>query len=102
MSGHESSSDAWTCVTPKDIMIQARAHGVNPVKEPHLLWIFQQALDMPLPPHWAHDEHTNEYVNELTGERAAANPAHEHVDALIKRWRHLPRDALTDQRADTT
>ena len=87
--GHMASGP----IAPEDVRLRALQLGVDPAREPHLLWIIKLAVELPLPPGWeavtAGEAKAGEsgalaatvYVNEQQGERTTRHPA----DACVER-----------------
>ena len=91
----ESDGAGVTCsFTAEEIMTYGRHLGLDPVFEPDLLWIAEQALGAPLPANWK--EHVTPagdvyFANSLTGVTSWDHPLEDEFRALAESVRQRKR-----------
>lgn len=88
------SGDGVAKFSAEEIFVHGRRLGINPVFEPDLLWIAEQALGAPLPPHWL--EHVTPagdvyFANSLTRVTSWDHPLEDEFRALAESVRQRKR-----------
>ena len=71
-----------------DVHEYAKWIGIDPAKEPHLLWIARKGLVAPLPPGWVKTETSTPgevyYVNEALGDSTWDHPSDEMYRDMVR------------------
>ena len=88
------SGDGLEAYSAEEIMAHGRQLGIDPVFEPDLLWIAEQALGAPLPQHWT--KHVTPagdvyFANRLTGVTSWDHPLEDEFRALAQSVRQRKR-----------
>ncbi|KAK3609357.1 hypothetical protein CHS0354_036596 [Potamilus streckersoni] len=70
----------------EDLYEYATIIGIDPIKEPHLLWIAREGINAPLPEHWKPCQDPNQdiyYFNFATGESIWDHPCDEFYRKMV-------------------
>ncbi len=78
--------------TPQDVLYVAETMlDINPISEPHLLWIAQDALNTPLPPDWQFEWNAAEgrelYRNTFTDQFSVKHPGDRVARRIVEQQR---------------
>ncbi|NXX43323.1 CE164 protein, partial [Tricholaema leucomelas] len=86
----EENYDESYIPSEKEIQDFARLIGIDPEKEPELIWLAREGIVAPLPPQWKPCQDTNGdvyYFNFANGQSMWDHPCDDHYRELVVRER---------------
>ncbi|NXW90084.1 CE164 protein, partial [Alopecoenas beccarii] len=82
----EESYDEMYVPSEQEIQDYAREIGIDPEKEPELMWLAREGIVAPLPPEWKPCQHVTGdiyYFNFANGESMWDHPCDDHYKKLV-------------------
>ncbi|XP_002731427.1 uncharacterized protein LOC100377556 isoform X2 [Saccoglossus kowalevskii] len=91
--------------TEDEIIEYAQVIGIDPIKEPHLMWVAREGINAPLPPDWkpCQDQTGGDiyYFNFMSGESVWDHPCDEYYRKMVVEERMKPTPSRqTPQKKD--
>lgn len=93
----------------EELFDYARTIDIDPINEPHLMWIAREGISAPLPKNWkpCQDQHENiYYFNFANGDSVWDHPCDEHYKKLVqserKKWRFMKESQGESQKIKPT